>query len=159
MHTGAVASIRRQGEAGLADTLKAAVLVDAHAVQAHVGGGALVVIWRGGGRGGEIQVKFTTVPVHLGPAVRLTDAVLPVGRELEAGVADALEAALRVDAAAVATHHPVDDALVDVWGEQGEEGGGKRGVRATRQSGRCERQAPGQREDAPMQACLVGVPW
>lgn len=52
----------------------------------------------------------------MGPAARLTDAVLPVGRELEAGVADALEAALRVDAAAVAAHHPVDDALVDVWG-------------------------------------------
>lgn len=44
----------------------------------------------------------------------LTDTVLAVRRQLEAGVADALKAALRVDAAAVATHHSVDDALVDI---------------------------------------------
>lgn len=48
--TCAVASVRSQGEAGLADALEAAVLIDAHAVQAHVGRGALVVIW-GHGRG------------------------------------------------------------------------------------------------------------
>lgn len=60
--------------------------------------------------------------------VRLTDAVLPVGSELKAGVADALEASLRVDAAAVAAHHPVDDALVDVCRVRRR----KSGVRAAR---------------------------
>ena len=42
--TCAVASVGSQGEAGFADALEAAVLVDAHAVQAHVGGGALVMV-------------------------------------------------------------------------------------------------------------------
>lgn len=55
-----------------------------------------------------------TVAVKLGPTLLLTDAVLPVGSELKAGVADALEASLRVDAAAVAAHHPADDTLVNV---------------------------------------------
>lgn len=43
-----------------------------------------------------------------------TYAVLAVGRELKASVADALEASVGVDTAAVPTHHTVDDALVDV---------------------------------------------
>jgi len=43
-HTGAIASVGRQGEARLADTLEAAIFVDAHAVQAHVGGGALIMV-------------------------------------------------------------------------------------------------------------------
>lgn len=63
--------------------------------------------------------------------LRLTDAVLPIGSELKAGVADALEASLRVDAAAIAAHHPVDDALVDVCRRQRR----KSGVTATRQGG------------------------
>ena len=42
--TCAVASVGSQGEAGFADALEAAVLVDAHPVQAHVGGGTLVVV-------------------------------------------------------------------------------------------------------------------
>jgi len=46
--------------------------------------------------------------------VSLTDAVLQVGGQLEAGVADALETPLGVDTASVATHDPVHDALVDV---------------------------------------------
>lgn len=44
----------------------------------------------------------------------LTDAVLAIRRQLEAGVADALKAALRVDAAAVTTHHSVHNALIDI---------------------------------------------
>ena len=44
----------------------------------------------------------------------LTDAVLQVSSELEASVADTLETPLCVDAAAIATHHPVHHALVDV---------------------------------------------
>lgn len=44
----------------------------------------------------------------------LTDAVLQVVGQLEAGVADALETPLSVDAASVATHDPVHDALVNV---------------------------------------------
>lgn len=89
--------------------------------------------------------------MKFGPILRLTDAVLPVGCELKAGVADALEASLRVDAAAVAAHHPVDDTLVDVCRGQRR----KSGVTATRQGGK----GPQQSGDAPMQACLVGVPW
>lgn len=43
-HTGAVAPAGCKCKARLADALKAAVLVDAHAVQTHVGGGTFVVI-------------------------------------------------------------------------------------------------------------------
>lgn len=50
VNTSAVASVRCQSEARLADTLEAAVLVDAHAVEAHVGGGTLIVVWRGTGK-------------------------------------------------------------------------------------------------------------
>lgn len=85
-----------------------------------------------------------------GPIGRLTDAVLPVRSELKAGVADALEAPFRVDAAAVAAHHPVDNTLVDVCRGQRT----KSGVTATRLEGRSTAQ-----RDVPMQACLVGVPW
>lgn len=78
----------------------------------------------------------------------LTDAVLPVGGELEAGVADALEAPLRVDAAAVSAHHPVHDALVDVCQWTGEE---KWRHGSTSGSQKVQR-------DVPMQACFVGFP-
>ena len=44
----------------------------------------------------------------------LTDAVLLVSGELEASVADALETPLGVDAASIATHHPIHHALVGV---------------------------------------------
>lgn len=47
----------------------------------------------------------------------LTNAVLAVGGDLKAGVADALEAAVGVDAAPVPAHHPVHDALIDVCRE------------------------------------------
>lgn len=85
--------------------------------------------------------------------VRLTNAVLSVGSELKAGVADALEASLRVDAATVAAHHPVDDALIDVCRVRRR----KSGVRAARCRGGGQSCAP--QQDVPMQACLVGVPW
>lgn len=54
------------------------------------------------------------VNVDSGGVVSSTDAALPVRGELEASVADALEAALCVDAAAIATHYPVHNALVNV---------------------------------------------
>lgn len=44
IHTGAVASVGCQGEARLADTFEAAVLVDTHPVETHVGGGTLVMV-------------------------------------------------------------------------------------------------------------------
>ena len=54
------------------------------------------------------------VSVSRGATRVLTDAVLQVSGELKASVADALEAPLCVDAASIATHHPVHHALVDV---------------------------------------------
>ena len=44
IHTSAVASVGGQGKARLADTLEAAVLVDAHSVETHVGRGTLIVV-------------------------------------------------------------------------------------------------------------------
>lgn len=46
--------------------------------------------------------------------------VLAVCRDLEAGVADAVEAALRVHAAPVVADAPVGHALVQIWRRQAE---------------------------------------
>lgn len=44
----------------------------------------------------------------------LTNAILSIGSELEASIADALKASLCVDTAAVATHHSIHNTLIDI---------------------------------------------
>lgn len=46
MLTGAVASIGCQRKTRFADALEASVFVDAHAIEAHVGGGTFIMVWR-----------------------------------------------------------------------------------------------------------------
>lgn len=46
MLTGAVASIGCQRKPRFADALEASVFVYAHAVEAHVGGGTFIMVWR-----------------------------------------------------------------------------------------------------------------
>lgn len=82
----AVAPVGRQLETGLANALEASVLVDAHAVQAHVPDAAFVHI-------------FT---------------VLAVCCHVKPSVTDTVEAAVRVDASPVVTDPSVLQAFVDV---------------------------------------------
>lgn len=46
MLTGAIASIGCQRKSRFADALEASVFVYAHAVEAHVGGGTFIMVWR-----------------------------------------------------------------------------------------------------------------
>lgn len=44
----------------------------------------------------------------------LTNAVLSIRSELKASIADTLKASLRVDTAAIATHHSIHNTLVNI---------------------------------------------
>lgn len=73
IHT--VAAIWSEDKAILADTLEAAIFVDAHPIETHVGCGTFIVI----------------------------HAVLSIWGEFKAGIADTLEAAISIDTSAVPT--------------------------------------------------------
>lgn len=81
-----VASVWSQGEAGFTDALEAAVLVDAHAIQTHVGGRTFIMIY----------------------------TVFSIRTNLKASIAYALEASFCVHTAAVAAHDSVYDTLVNI---------------------------------------------
>lgn len=82
----AIASIRGQGKSWLANTLKAAIFINAHSIEAHVGCCTFIVV----------------------------NAVLSIRRQLKAGVADALKTSLSVHTAAITAHHSVHNAFINV---------------------------------------------
>lgn len=66
-------------------------------------------------KGSHWGPEAPSLPAH----PRLTHTVLAVRAELKACIANTLEAALRVDAAAVVAEATADHALIHVWGEAG----------------------------------------
>lgn len=148
IHTGAVASIRRQSEAGLADTLKAPVLVDAHAVEAHVGGRTLVVIWEKGGWG--VKVTFPKVPVKPG---------LP-GSPMQffpSGVSSKPALQMHWKLPSVLMQRPLRH--ISPFTTHSSTSGGAEEGNVTEVLTGGVGGGGAQLRDAPMQACLVGVPW